>query len=182
MEELKKTVEIKENEVEVLKNELQQAVKTLEEKMEQAENAETKGLRIELAAMREELQKILEENDELKSKMDVDNFEKGKSLSSKQDVIPEVLEYHQNQLDVLKNDMKRLENENMMWQTRAESLERILNERKVLEEEAFKQYKKEIDKFKTTWIPISKHEEIVNAELAMRQAELLSLSASNSAY
>ena len=48
-----------------------------------------------------------------------------------------------------------------------------LEKRKVLENEAFKLYRHETGKYEEEWIPIAKHEEIVNLELEKQKAELL---------
>eukprot|EP00826_Nyctotherus_ovalis_P021877 TRINITY_DN17140_c0_g7_i1.p2 TRINITY_DN17140_c0_g7~~TRINITY_DN17140_c0_g7_i1.p2 ORF type:complete len:121 (-),score=36.00 TRINITY_DN17140_c0_g7_i1:92-454(-) len=68
-------------------------------------------------------------------------------------------------------DMEKILEENKNLEEYVVRLQQKLEERESLEKQLMKEYKLEIEKFKAQWIPISKHEEIVNEELGRQEQE-----------
>ena len=70
-------------------------------------------------------------------------------------------------------DIEKLLEENKTLEEYVIRLQHKIEERECFEKQLMKEYKQEIEKYKTQWIPITKHEEIVNEELAKQEQELM---------
>ena len=93
----------------------------------------------------------------------------GELMENKTNVSVQKLDKNIIDYDKLAEDNKRLEK--CLIQ-----LQRKLEERDSLEKEMTMQYKEEINNLKRNWIPIIKHEEIVNEELIKQERELIKTS------
>eukprot|EP01022_Parablepharisma_sp_SALTPOND_P003518 TRINITY_DN1142_c0_g1_i1.p1 TRINITY_DN1142_c0_g1~~TRINITY_DN1142_c0_g1_i1.p1 ORF type:complete len:678 (-),score=111.44 TRINITY_DN1142_c0_g1_i1:113-2146(-) len=131
----------------------------------QIKDTEMEALKQEMAQM-EHLVAILEK------KLDIKEYSSDYEVNDSK-YADELRREYEDKLKIVEGDIYQLAEEKEKWRRQTERLEYAINQRKVLENEAFKQYKQEIDRFKREWIPIEKHEEIVNNQLAEQRAELL---------